>query len=43
MIQPFKKYQKFKNHVALCYKTNTSTAKSVDYKLLEKLFLKKKY
>ena len=42
MIQPFKKYQKFKNHVALCYKTNTSKAKSVDYKLLEKLFFEKK-
>jgi hypothetical protein len=42
MIQPFQKYQKFKNHVALCYKTNTSKAKSIDYKLLEKLFFEKK-
>ncbi len=42
MIQPFKKYLKFKNHVALCYKTNTSKAKSIDYKLLEKLFFEKK-
>ncbi len=42
LIQPFKKYQKFENHVALCYKTNTSKEKSIDYKLLEKLFSEKK-
>ena len=42
LIRPFKKYQKFENHVALCYKTNTSKEKSINYKLLEKLFSEKK-
>jgi hypothetical protein len=41
LIHPSKQFKEYKNFVALCYKTNTSKSKSINYELLEKLFVKK--
>ena len=42
LIEPEKNEMDFSNYVGLTYKTNTSDKKSIEYKLFEKLFVKKK-
>ncbi len=42
LIEPNKDIIDFSNCVGLTYKTDTSEKKSIDYKLFEKLFIKKK-
>lgn len=41
LIKPKKIFLDYNDHVALTYKTETSIHKSIDYKLLSKLFIKK--
>ncbi len=42
LIKPFKRFENYKSYVAITYKTETSTKKSIPYHLLENLFIKKK-
>lgn len=42
LIKPNENFKHYSHYVALSYKTETSNAKSINYQLLEKLFLKKK-
>ena len=42
LVEPSKKFIKYKNYVAITYKTETSVNKSIPYQLLQNLFIKKK-